>query len=313
MGEKRYYWLKLKEDFFKQLPIKKLRKVAGGDTFTIIYLKMMLLSMNNDGIIAYDYPEEEFIENLALDIDEDEDNVAITVRFLIHNGLMVAVDGGDKLLTEVADLVGSEAASAARVRKHRASKALQCNNNVTSVKQLGNKNVTLDIDIEKDIDKDIYISPKTPQKTSKKKFTNGLDDPNKTVRTDNVALTEAEYQKLTAKLGSEEAVQECMEILGNYKGSCNKVYASDYYAINSWVVKRYREEHKLLLKGEEDKEANTAWDSVATALRDEKWEQVSTLAKKAFNQAGGKWSVQSDGLPATKKAFIAAYKSLKED
>ena len=31
---KKYYWLKLKEDFFRQKEIKKLRKIAGGDTYT---------------------------------------------------------------------------------------------------------------------------------------------------------------------------------------------------------------------------------------------------------------------------------------
>ena len=46
---KRYFWLKLKEDFFRQKEIKKLRKIAGGDTFTIIYLKLQLLSLQDNG------------------------------------------------------------------------------------------------------------------------------------------------------------------------------------------------------------------------------------------------------------------------
>lgn len=41
--EKRYWWLKLPEDFFNQIEIKLLRKIAGGDTYTIIYQKMLLL------------------------------------------------------------------------------------------------------------------------------------------------------------------------------------------------------------------------------------------------------------------------------
>ena len=45
---KRYYWLKLPDDFFRQKPIKKLRKIAGGDTYTIIYLKMLLIAMKQD-------------------------------------------------------------------------------------------------------------------------------------------------------------------------------------------------------------------------------------------------------------------------
>ena len=40
MAERRFYWLKLPEGFFRQKEIKKLRQIAGGDTYTIIYLKM---------------------------------------------------------------------------------------------------------------------------------------------------------------------------------------------------------------------------------------------------------------------------------
>ena len=43
MSNKKYYWLKLKEAYFDNPKIKMLRKIAGGDTFTIIYLKMQLL------------------------------------------------------------------------------------------------------------------------------------------------------------------------------------------------------------------------------------------------------------------------------
>ena len=43
---KKYYWLKLNEGFFRDKKIKKLRKIAGGDTYTVIYLKMQLLSLS---------------------------------------------------------------------------------------------------------------------------------------------------------------------------------------------------------------------------------------------------------------------------
>ena len=45
MAEKKYYWLKLGDEFFGDKTIKKLRKIAGGDTYTIIYLKMLLLAV----------------------------------------------------------------------------------------------------------------------------------------------------------------------------------------------------------------------------------------------------------------------------
>ena len=67
-GKKRYYWLKLKEDFFNSKEIKKLRKLAGGDTFTIIYLKMLLISINNDCIISYDGVEVRLKKNLPFSL-----------------------------------------------------------------------------------------------------------------------------------------------------------------------------------------------------------------------------------------------------
>ena len=42
---KRYFWLKLDRHFFNNARIKKLRRLAGGDTYTIIYLKLLLLSI----------------------------------------------------------------------------------------------------------------------------------------------------------------------------------------------------------------------------------------------------------------------------
>lgn len=60
---------------------------------------------------------------------------------------------------------------------------------------------------------------------------------------ENVTMTEAEYGMLVEKLGNEEAVKECIEMLDNYKGSSGKKYKSDYRAILNWVVDRYKEKH----------------------------------------------------------------------
>ena len=66
MEDKKYYWLKLKNDFFGSKEIKKLRKIAGGDTFTIIYLKMQLLSIKNGGLIKYDRTEEKLRRTIII-------------------------------------------------------------------------------------------------------------------------------------------------------------------------------------------------------------------------------------------------------
>ena len=155
MSNKKYYWLKLKEDFFRDKRIKKLRKIAGGDTYTIIYLKMQLLSLKDEGILYYEGVEDDFYEEIALEIDEETENVKITIMFLTANGLLEEVEKDKYVLLETMKSIGSESSSAARVRKHREkSKALQCNTPVTE----GNVLVTngnTEIEIEKEIELDI--------------------------------------------------------------------------------------------------------------------------------------------------------------
>ena len=139
MGDnKRYYWLKLKDDFFDSRKMKKLRKVAGGDTYTIIYLKLQLLSINNEGVIEFEGTDEDIYHQLALDIDEEIDDIKMTLAFCNANDLIEYVDD-DVFLSEVPALIGSETASTRRSRKHRRKQkalqsngqALQCNTNAT--------------------------------------------------------------------------------------------------------------------------------------------------------------------------------------
>lgn len=133
---KRYYWLKLKEDFFEQRVIKKLRKIAGGDTYTIIYLKLQLLAMKNDGKLVFENVEDDFASEMALELDEDTENVKVTLMYLEKNNLIETISDEEYFLPEVLSVTGSETASAIRVREHREKKkALQCNNNVITKKQ----------------------------------------------------------------------------------------------------------------------------------------------------------------------------------
>lgn len=127
MAEKRFYWLKLHEDFFRQREIKKLRRIAGGDTYTIIYLKLLLLSLKDGGRLYYSGIEEDFAAEMALELDETEDNVLVTLNFLRGAGILQENNGQEFELLTVADMTGSETSGARRVRAHRERKALQSN------------------------------------------------------------------------------------------------------------------------------------------------------------------------------------------
>lgn len=135
---KKLYWLKLKDTFFTDPKIKKLRRIAGGDTYTIIYQKMMLLSLKDEGVIEFEGIENTLAEELALIMDEETDNVKVTLSFLQANGLIEALNDTNFLLNQMPNLIGKESDSAGRTRKHRQQKALHCNSEVTD----GNENVT---------------------------------------------------------------------------------------------------------------------------------------------------------------------------
>lgn len=120
---KRYYWLRLKEDFYDQKEIKKLRKIAGGDTYVVIYQRIQLLSLKTDGLIYFDGIEDDLAGELALELDESEDNVRITLQYMSRFGLIREVGPNKYEITTVAGLIGSESESAERVRRFRERKA----------------------------------------------------------------------------------------------------------------------------------------------------------------------------------------------
>ena len=147
--EKRYYWFKLYADFFESKRIKKLRKMKRGDTLLAIYLKMQLKSLCTGGVLVYSGIEDNFAEELALDLNERPEDVRNTLAFLIEHGLCEENENR-YFLPWVEENTGSENASAQRVRDYRKRKTLHCNADVTQVKRIGNA----EKEIEKEIDKD---------------------------------------------------------------------------------------------------------------------------------------------------------------
>ena len=154
MADKKYYWLKLQDGFFDSKRIKKLRKLAGGDTYTIIYLKMQLVAMKKGGVLEYTGLEKTFAEELALELDEEPENVSVTVHYLLSCGLLEESSESEYFVPYAVMNTGSESTSTRRVREHRERKALHCNADVTPMKQLCNT----EIEKEKELEEDEKIS-----------------------------------------------------------------------------------------------------------------------------------------------------------
>lgn len=156
----------MEQIFFEQKEIKYLRRLPGGDTYTIIYLKLILKSLENDGKIYYENIGDDYSQEWALEIEEDEKAVSFLVAFLINKGLMIDCGFDEFEITKTKSLVGSETASAERKRRQRErERELLQFNDVTD----SQKNVTLsqvghiesEIEIEKEIDKEAEASTAT--------------------------------------------------------------------------------------------------------------------------------------------------------
>lgn len=107
--KKTYYFLKMSDDFFKSKEIKLLRKNAGGDTYALIYQRIMILSLMTDGKLYFENIGTSFAEEVALELDETVENVKMTLAYLQGKKLIEfsEVDNSYELV-QVPSLVGSE-------------------------------------------------------------------------------------------------------------------------------------------------------------------------------------------------------------
>lgn len=149
---KRYFWLRLHDDFFRSVRIKKLRRMAGGDTYVIIYLKMQLKAMKTDGVLTWRGYEQDFVDELAIDLDEEPDNVRVTLAYLLSCGLAETEDKVNFFLPYAVENTGSETASTQRWREWKNRKVLESNTTPTFPQQNANVEIEKekDIEIEKD-------------------------------------------------------------------------------------------------------------------------------------------------------------------
>lgn len=164
-SNKKYYWLKLKEDFFEEKQIKYLRKLPDGDKLVIAYLKMQLKSLRTEGFIKYDsiLPSNE--DELAMILDEDSNIVKLMIQALLQVKAIEILDDGSFYMIAMQDLIGKEGQSAERVRNFRERQkqvALQCNTDVTKC----NTEIEIEKEIEKEIDKDINKKNKKEKKST---------------------------------------------------------------------------------------------------------------------------------------------------
>lgn len=140
MSNKRYYWLRLKDDFFTTKEIKIIRKMPSGSEILIVLLKLQIAALKTGGLIEIDGICDSVEEELSIIIDEDPKVIKLALIALKKFHLIANTKDSDIEVLLHDDAIGSESASTIRARKSRANKALQCNTNATKI---GNDNNNL--------------------------------------------------------------------------------------------------------------------------------------------------------------------------
>lgn len=219
---KKYYWIKLKTDFFNLDEIDFLLSQKNGCEYIVLYQMLCLKTANNDGvlntkigemIIPYD-PAKIARDTKYFDID----TVIVAMELFKKLGLIYEEEDKTLKIAAIGDMVGSETAWAEKKRIYREKqKALTSGQNEDIV--LEEKDIR-DKSIDKDIDKD-----------KKKK-----DTKHKYGEYQHVLLTDKEFTSLESDYGSSNT-QAIIKYLDEYLEMKGTKYKSHYMVIKKWGAK----------------------------------------------------------------------------
>ena len=147
-----YFWLKVDKKFFDNLFIKRLKHMPGGYTMTVIYIRLMLESLEDDCILYYEGYFDNLVQELALKLDVSEDDINMTVAYFTKCGLIQIDDDGHATLSQAKAMVESETNWAKYKREQRKnSQNLPKLENVQNKKTISNSCPTeIEIELEKD-------------------------------------------------------------------------------------------------------------------------------------------------------------------
>ena len=263
MSEKRFYWMKLQEDFFEDDAIQWLEEQKHGKEFVLLFLKLCLRSLKSNGVLirqvgtmTMPYDTAKLAEITRTDFK----TTYVGMESLKKSGLIETLADGAIRIGMVADMIGSEASSAERVRQHRerakqahvTDGALQCNANVTAsvtqAAQNGNTDIESielkNIELELERDREAAKPPRAPAKEKRKNAMLSDEEYAALVTAmpelqkhqygefKNVQLTDEEYQKLTEAYPD---AKDRIERLSEYIASTGKEYKNHYATIRSWA------------------------------------------------------------------------------
>ena len=147
--DKKYYWLKLKRDFFKRHDIRIIEEMPNGKDYILFYLKLLLESIDHEGSLRFSDSIPYNEQMLSVVTNTNIDIVRSAMKMFIELKMMDILDDQTIYMTEVNKLIGCETKWAEKKRIYREKK-----DNVLLVSSTCPNDVRQEIELEKDIEID---------------------------------------------------------------------------------------------------------------------------------------------------------------
>ena len=217
-----YFWLKVDKKFFDNIFIKRLKNMPGGYTMTVIYIRLMLESLESDCILYYEGYFNELTEELALKLDVSEDDIQMTMAYFTKCGL-IQVDGDKNAeLLQAKAMIESETNWAGYKREQRKQAKLD------TVQNKRKKSNSCPTEIEIELEKEIEI-----EKERERELDTGQPARAAYGRYENVFLSQSELDGLKADLP--DKWNYYIDRLSCHIASSGKRYRSHAATIYKWA------------------------------------------------------------------------------
>ena len=204
---KKYYYLRLKDNFFDSDELKILESTKDGYLYSNILLKLYLRSLKNDGKLVVNDRIPYNVEMLASVTGHQIGTVKQALSIFKDLGLIDVLENGAIYMLDIQNFIGKGSSEADRKREYRQRIESDRTNVQTKVRQISEKSPPeIEIELEKEI------------KIEKEIDTNANKSPTKAKRFVKPTLSEIE--------------QYCIERNNNI----NAAQFYDYYESNGWKV-----------------------------------------------------------------------------
>ena len=157
--DKRYFWLKLKKDFFKRHDIRIIEAMPNGKDYILFYLKLLCESVDHDGNLRFSDSIPYNEDMLATITNTNVDVVRGAISVFTELKMMEIMDDGTYYMSEVNKMIGSETYWAEQKRLERERKALDIVQHKSNESPTcPSKSKSIELEQEQELDKEIMLA-----------------------------------------------------------------------------------------------------------------------------------------------------------